>query len=59
MYLQQVQLHLAALAAELDLSLPGHDSLVQGKSGSNARSAQEIQFISESLALIVAAVEAL
>jgi hypothetical protein len=58
MYLQQVQLHLAALAVELDLSLPSRE-LVTGKPGSTGRDAQEIEYISESLALIVAAVAAL
>ncbi len=59
MYLHEAQLHLAALAAELDISLSAHDQIVVGKPGSNARSAQEIEYISESLALIVAAVAAL
>jgi hypothetical protein len=59
MYLQQVQLHLAALAVELDISLPAHDQIVVGKPGSTGRDAQEIEYISESLALIVAAVAAL
>ncbi len=59
MYLYEAQLHLAALAVDLDISLPAHDQVVVGKPGSQGRSAQEIQFISESLALIVAAVAAL
>jgi hypothetical protein len=59
MYLYEAQLHLAALAAELDISLLAHDQIVVGKPGSTGRDAQEIEYISESLALIVAAVQAL
>jgi hypothetical protein len=59
MYLTEVNDHLAALAVELNISLLSRDELVTGKPGSTGRDAQEIEYISESLALIVAAVQAL
>ncbi len=59
LYLGEVHDHLAALAVELDISLPERDELVRGKPGSEARSAQEIEYINEALAIIVAAVQAL